>query len=263
MDCSPGRIALSSALGLPPMGRSVSGANSTGEFKLGMYLSDTTWNLAELETYVRGVASGDGEALEIIRSIDRGVQIFRYHMVTGRDALNGIVNTDEPHGEQNLMLVLGASANQEEFAYAKIVSEANLIGCIYTARSLLDIFSHLINRLVLRSSLPVRDCDIRSATKALPKCELKGKLEALISSPWFGYVSAFVNTAKHRQLVQHTMSISFKENVAGIRIGAFQYGSTEYPACWANEFLQGVIDIKNSVVVCGCTLNRMLLRSDA
>ena len=88
-------------------------------------MSPTAWNLEELRSRVRTARSDADEVLELINSISRSVQIFRYHMETGRDALKGIVNETEPQGPENFMLILGASERQGEFAYAKIVSEAH------------------------------------------------------------------------------------------------------------------------------------------
>ena len=77
------------------------------------------------------------------------------------------------------------------------------------------------------------------------------------------YTSTFTNTIKHRQLVQHLVSISFVDNIVGIKVGAFEYGGVSYQAYWANEFLQGVIDLKNDIVGLGRTLSRSLLPGTA
>jgi hypothetical protein len=88
-------------------------------------MSNTAWDLAELHTYARARALDDRIVSELIHSISRSVSIFRYHMATARDALKGIIDYEEPQGQENWMLVLGGSERQEDFYYAKIVSEAN------------------------------------------------------------------------------------------------------------------------------------------
>jgi hypothetical protein len=220
-------------------------------------MSETAWNLAELRTHVSTQCCGGTRALELIRSIDRSDSIFRYHMATARDALKGIINHEEPQGPENWMFVLGGSERQGDFDYAKIVSEAHLIGCVYTARSLLEVFAQLVNCIVLEGSIPAGECTLRKVAARLSAGALKGKLEELLASYWFAYVAAFVNTVKHRQLVQHQISISFVENVVGIMIGSFEYDDVTYQAYWANEFLQGVISVKNQVIGAGRVLNRI------
>ncbi len=184
-------------------------------------------------------------------------------MCTARDALKGILNYEEPQGVENWMFVLGGSDRQEDFHYAKVVSEENLIGCIHTARSLLETFAQLVNRIILGSSVEVSKCAPKAVTAKLPDGELKVKLQELLASHWFTYTSAFTNTIKHRQLIQHQVSISFVDNVVGIKVGAFEYASQPYQAYWANDFLQGVISIKNGVIDLGRTLNLTVERGNA
>ncbi|GAB2878143.1 hypothetical protein GCM10027046_02630 [Uliginosibacterium flavum] len=218
----------------------------------------TAWNLKELRTYIHSQRNADRLTLELIDSVNRNNSIFEYHMVTARDALKGILNYEEPQGVDNLMLILGCSDRREKFHCANVVSEANLISCIHTARSLLENFAQLVNRISLESSIDVADCTPQKVAAKLPNGELKTKFEELLSSHWFKYTSAFTNTIKHRQLVQHQVAISFVDNVVGIKIGAFEYRDTRYQACWANEFLQGVIDLKNGTIGLGQSLNRTL-----
>src|SRR5439155_11283933 len=98
--------------------------------------------------------------------------------------------------------------------------------------------------LALESPLPVRDCDIRKVHRALSASDLKAHIGELLESAWFHYVSDVVNTIKHRTLVQHNFSVSFEEQVAGIRIGAFKFEDRSYRAYSANEVLEGIVDVK-------------------
>jgi len=226
-------------------------------------MNNTAWNLEELRTYTRTQQNGDPVTLELISSVSRNDSIFQYHMITARDALKGIFNYEEPQGVENWKLVLGGSERQEDFHYAKVVSEANLFGCIYTARSLLEVFAQLVNRITLGNSIEVSKCTPKAVLAKLPDGELKVKLKELLASHWFAYVSAFTNTIKHRQLVQHQVSIAFVDNIIGIKVGAFEYDGAPYEAYWANDFLQGIISVKNAVIDLGRTLNRTCQCGDA
>lgn len=221
----------------------------------------TSWDLKELRAYAK--RTSDTATLELINSIDRSNLVFEYHFFTARDALKGILNFEEPQAVENGMFILGGSDRQEEFAYAKVASEANLISCIYTARSLLETFAQLVNRIALGSAIEVSKCTPKTVVDKLPTGELKIKLQELLVSDWFSYTSAFTNTVKHRQLIQHQASISFIDNVVGIKIGAFNYEKSSYPAYWINEVLQGAITVKNEVIALGQILNRNLPASNA
>ena len=127
----------------------------------------------------------------------------------------------------------------------------------------MEVFAQLLNCVVLPSSIPIPHCTLKKVVARLPDGELRVKLQELVTSYWFSYLSAFINTVKHRQLVQHQISISFVENVIGIKVGSFEYGGETYQAYWANDFLQGVIEVKNAVIESGRLLNGTLLPDTA
>jgi hypothetical protein len=55
----------------------------------------------------RAVRSNHDQILQVIASISRSIQIFRYHMQTARDVMQGIVDEAEPQGSENFMLLFG------------------------------------------------------------------------------------------------------------------------------------------------------------
>ena len=215
-----------------------------------------SWNLEELREHVRRIG-GEDDLLEIIHSIDRAILIFRYHLFTARDALKGIIDETDPTGIINTSFVFGASDRQEEYVYAKIVNEANVIGCIHAVRSIYDIFAQLANGLLLNCSIPLHLCDVGRVQESIPKSELKTQLGKLLDSDWFNYIVGFINTTKHRRLVQHQFSVSFEHGIAGIRLGAFEYKGRSFPSYWGTEVLQGALEVKNTVIDCGRALNQL------
>ena len=88
-------------------------------------------------------------------------------------------------------------------------------------------------------------------------------MRTLIDSEWFGYVSAFVNTAKHRYLVRHGFHVSLETGEASIRLEGFEYRGVQYPPYSADDVLKGVIEVKNAVVDCGKLLNQQVLGDQA
>ncbi len=207
------------------------------------------------------------QVLELINSISRSIQIFQYHMTTARGAMKGIIDETKPQSSENLMLIFGVSERQDQFAYAKIVSEANILGCLYTARSLWDLFGQLVNALILVAPLTVDCCNIKSVHGLMSASPLKVKLDGLLKSHWYTYVEAFINTTKHRQLVQHMMTVSIEKDRAGIRIGSFAYNRYNrtklFKTYWCHEVLEGAIEVKNKIIECGRLLNASYVNHDA
>lgn len=221
--------------------------------------SPTAWNLAALRSYIKASHANGSELQELVRSIERSWGIFGYHMISARDAMKGTIPTDGSDTYTETMLALfGASDRQTVFEWAKIANEAHLIACLHTTRGVWDIYAQLLNRLVVSSPLTIDKCDIRRVAERLPASALRDRIDVLLASHWYGYVSAFINTTKHRQLVEHQTSVSFVEERAGIRVGAFKFNSKSFPAYWDTEVLEGAIEVNNSVIDCGRMLNAHL-----
>lgn len=220
-----------------------------------------TWDLKELRDDIRRKRSDSDELLEVVHSIDRYIQIFLFHMEGARDAMDEVVDPDDPQKKEYLDFVFGNSERQDDYYYAKLASEAHILGTIHSARAIFDVFAFLINRLLLNGAIPDNRCDIRSVTRALQSPPLKSELDALIETYWFRYVSAFINTAKHRMLVNHSFHVGLEDPYTGIRIGAFEYNGKEYPRYEVRELLEGVLGVKNKIVDCGRLLNDQALSS--
>lgn len=224
-----------------------------------MKVATPSWNLTGLRSYIKTSCTNDAELLQLVRSIDRSCRIFGYHMVTARDAMKAWIPEDAEDAQREMMLaVFGSLDQQPEYEWAKIVNEAHLIACLHTTRGVWDIYAQLLNRLIVTPALSVEDCDIGRVASLLPASALRERLNRLLASHWYRYVSAFINTTKHRQLVEHMTAVSFEEGRSGIRVGAFQYRKSTFPAYWDTEVLEGVIEVKNAVIDCGRFLNAHL-----
>ena len=143
-----------------------------------MRVSETGWKLRELREHYRVLSNmawnERGERLsslpnDLISSVSRSIDIFRYHLFLARDAVKGILNEADPTGQENFLFVLGASDNQDEFEQAKVVSEANVIGCMHAARSMVEIFAQLVNELALAQKLAVEKCSVYKVRDGLPR----------------------------------------------------------------------------------------------
>jgi hypothetical protein len=222
-------------------------------------MSATAWDLSKLRTHLRSADSNFDLANDVLRTLGQDVSIFRYHMTMARDALKGLVDEEHPDGHENFLLVFGGSEKSDEFNYARIVSEAHLISCLHTSRDMWDHFAQLLNLVLLRSSIPIHLCDISEVSTRLPESALRDYVLTALSSHWYRYVAAFVNTAKHRRLVEHLFSVSIEENRAGVLVGAFSYKLERFPEYWGTDALEGAIEVKNRVIGAGRLLNEAVL----
>lgn len=221
------------------------------------------WNLKELRDLIRAEKTDNEAVLAIVHSIDRYIYIFRFHLHGARDALDQVIDPNDQYQKEVMLFVLGASDRQNEYNLAKVASEAHILGAARSARAMFDVFAFLVNSLLLKGSVPERECSIQLVVKKLQPSPLKRELDALLNSRWFGYVSAFDNVAKHRMLVSHSFHVGIEEPYTGIRVGSFEYEGKTYPSYKVREFLEGVLEVKNKIVDCGAILNNQVVRGDA
>ncbi|MNG96171.1 hypothetical protein D3C79_552280 [compost metagenome] len=160
---------------------------------------------------------------------------------------------NDPHGIEFVRQLFDLNKNQEALQQAKLESEANLIACISTTRNSYDSFGQLVNILAtapLKGNFYVHD-----VARALPTGQLKTELSAAVSSDWFTYANAFMNTVKHRQLITHNTSISFVNKNRGGKVCSFHHKGKPYQEYWAREVLEGTVELQNALVLCGRALN--------
>ena len=220
-------------------------------------MSDS-WDIDALRTYLSNSLGPKSPSLAVVDSLDRYVGIFLYHLYTARDAMKGVVHTDDPYGLENSKYIFGLSVRQNEYHKAMVVTEANTLGCIHATRAIYDVFSHLLNDLLLCGVIGERQCEIASVAARLPDSQLKQILDSLLGSQWFSYVTAFINTAKHRRLVGQFFYVSFEDGSAGLHIPEFSYNGKAFTSYPLEEVLRGVVDVKNSIVYGGRALNSLL-----
>jgi len=183
------------------------------------------------------------------------IDIFHFNAYAAKDALAGFVKEGEQPTIAHMRLIFGASEHQEEFSGARLASEAHLLGALLATRSVYDIFSQIVNALLLAPKLDERACNIHAVRDSLPAGRLRGDLDKLLASDWFRYVHAFVNLSKHRFMIEHGVNMSFVNDTVGVQVGAFSYGKDNWPAKSATEVLQGAFEVKNQVASCGRALN--------
>lgn len=153
---------------------------------------------------------------------------------------------------------------------AQFRAEAHIIASAQALHSLCDIVCHVVywayqldtvpnapapNRLNLHSTLRSLNTLPQYATTA-------SLIQAVVDSPEFTYLAAYVNTTKHKSLIGSSMSASFgPEDHGGIRIKSFSYidpvgNHHHFDSKWVYDFLfQENQSVRLKLVAVGKSLN--------
>lgn len=119
----------------------------------------------------------------------------------------------------------------EAFKDTQFKSETYIESAAQILHSLADIVCQIINKAVLKSQLDEGEVSMKTIIRELQKDnskkDIETALEQLRDSHEFKYISAFVNTIKHRRLLDTDYYGEFgqgKSNTMGVRFLSFQYG---------------------------------------
>lgn len=222
----------------------------------------TTWKLRQLQEWIETTRPDDDQTADLPKSLSRSAFIVQYHARLARDAF---AEFKQPDGSNDKMFVAMMSF-EPDFSRAALVHEANIIAIIHTVRNYADIFAQLANTLAMPTPLPERDSTFGRVASSLPESALKQGMLELNSSYWFRYLAAFSNISKHRRLLQSKPSVSFEENVSGLRVEKFSYtfnnkeGETEFPRCWGHDLLEETYTVYRRILELGQTLNEHVIK---
>ncbi|WP_461521269.1 hypothetical protein [Porticoccus sp.] len=217
------------------------------------------WHVEKLRDLVRENYDEPESLIRVINSVSRYIGIFVVHLVGARDTMKPVVGEGMDPNPGKLKYIFGAAEDQNDFMAAKLETEAHFLGFVHSARSIFDVFAFLVNKLLLNSLIPEDKCYLDPVLKKLPDSELKNELNALKNSSSYSYVVAFVNTSKHRYLIDQPYVLNIPEGRVGIRISRFEYKGESFPEYWIEEALELVLAAKNRIIACGNALNAAVL----
>ncbi len=210
---------------------------------------DPVWSFDELRTLVANEAVD-----QISLYCNSLVQKFRFcdfHANKGKKIF------EDFHNPPNGIRRLGGSEMETLF----FDFEGHFIAFLHILHSIPDTFSQIINIAVLNSRLTARNISFRSVAKKLKECgidELASKLTAFLELPDFKYVDGFVNTLKHRQLIQPSYLMVAQEDCPAIidfQFDSFEYDSILYPKRWSHEIFEMRSKLGIELVSIGCSTN--------
>jgi hypothetical protein len=125
-----------------------------------------------------------------------------------------------------------------------------------------DILGHIINQVVLCGALPEHNVSLYSVLCELHKKavapDILTKVTKFKNSTEFEYIDAFVNTIKHRRILDTNYHAEYgtgKRNDQGILFKNFIYKNKKFPTTWAKDIVgpyrdkifKDISDIGNSI----------------
>lgn len=235
------------------------------------------WEIRTLEDAVRRV-NGDRYADEIhdpLWSFKWKSEIAHYHACESERVIEEAIASIDGIGKEvsgdfvvaDAILFAGSS---EAIIAAQFKAEAHIIASAQALHSLCDILSGIVYWCFQLDSVPkpppVNRLNLRAVHRTL--CTLTkysttaNLINAAISSDEFAYLSAYVNTTKHKSLVNSTLTASFEADYRnGMRIKEFSYTDpsekmSPYERKWSHDFLFPENDaLRLKLVAIGNSLN--------
>lgn len=132
----------------------------------------------------------------------------------------------------------------QDWNKAQFASEAHVEAAAQVLHSMADILAQIINKAVLCDDL--REDDV-SLSSVIPKLRGKSKahkivaaIDKLQNSTEFRYISAFVNTIKHRRLLDRIYHAEYgenKRNEKAVCFRKFEYKGNCYGFTWATDII--------------------------
>ncbi|WP_408672791.1 hypothetical protein [Vibrio cholerae] len=210
------------------------------------------WNIRELKYHLDLLGERPEHYIEYLDSVCRVIDIFEFHKAEAFSLINRL-DSDDPKMAMRLIFSMGSERADVENEV--ISAQAHLHAALQNVRSMYDILAQLLNALLVHEPLPIHSCDICKVCNSLPNGKVKAELEKTLASFEYQYVNSFVNTIKHRNLVQFNRQLDLLEGRASIRIKSFSYSGCFYEQKWAIDVLKYGLDVKNQLIEIGQLLN--------
>jgi hypothetical protein len=236
------------------------------------------WDVKEFQDLVRG-RYGEEQLTKVelpLASVSWKLMLAQYHAEESKRLYRNYL-TGEPINEliQVVNQVLPAASGSEKaskFVEARVLSEAHVIAYAQSLHSVADILAQVIYlglnlERCLPEPIPAHSRGLHSVCNSMLReslaLEVADAINTFRQSPRFLYLQAYVNTTKHRSLVDVTHSISFESSDPryGIKILPFEYKGESLAEKWADDFIsQDHAAIREGIVRIGSAVNRFLRR---
>lgn len=141
--------------------------------------------------------------------------------------------------------------------YRKLSADCHLLAATQCLHSMFDLVAHYVYWAMNLES--VRQLEAHEVNfgrvRALAGGVVGRAMQLAVSGPDYDYLNGFVNTIKHRRLVDRKISV--ESGRSGIKIGPFDYGCQtidgesrpiSYPAKWADQLLLDLAPVYSRLV---------------
>ncbi len=247
------------------------------------------WEMKQLEDAVR-LQHGDAvaDSLHIpTESIAWKIDMGYYHACESVRVLKEAIYDSEVISENDHESIAGAKAiilsatgdpRATPLNAARFHAEAHTIAAAQSLHSTADIMASVVFwalNFPQRANAPDEHhlylYKVRGHLQNEPNCtDIHDAIDALLNLHQFKYLTAYVNTTKHRSLVQvqYTAHLNPTDNPRqGLRIKAFQYRKGQdniesYDELWAEDFLFSEAQhVRNGILTIGKALNAFTLNN--
>lgn len=135
-------------------------------------------------------------------------------------------------------------AHKNKWVRTEKASEAHVEAAAQALHSMADILAQIINKVVLCGHFEEGDVCLSSVINQLKETDGANKIicaiNNLLNSAEFSYINAFVNTIKHRRLLETTYHLEYgenKRNEKAVCFKQFEYKNDCYDFTWATDII--------------------------
>ena len=135
------------------------------------------------------------------------------------------------------------------FKTAQLNSEMYMEAALQNIHSILDVLNQIINLLLLDSELTSKNVTYNNVKKGLSDRNInniKEALKNLYECQEFTYIADFVNTIKHRHLIDTDYKLEiglYTKNTMGVHFVQFSYDSRNHKDYFAKEIINNYTEV--------------------
>lgn len=196
------------------------------------------WSVEEFieKCNLRGIPSTD----EFIDSMNHGIWRCRFHAEMSNTYWDSLyLNPEVNEVDEFSPLVLDAETK----------SEFEFIAALQAIHPLSDLIAQIVNVVILNSSLQIHQVTLNKVKDRLPDQDeytaISESINALITSEEFKFIDAFVNTIKHRHIIETENHGDFgpgSANRVGLKTLAFTRNGHIFEAVWIKDVLETYLE---------------------
>ncbi|WJV31980.1 hypothetical protein QTG56_25545 (plasmid) [Rossellomorea sp. AcN35-11] len=205
-----------------------------------------TWNVEEFRR--SAIFKGITVPEDFIESMEYNINRSHYHSESSKEYWDSLYSTSGPN-EVSVSRVAAEIETKSEFEF---------IAALQAIHPLADLMGQILNVTLLEDPMPIHRVDLNRVKSQLSRrpelSEVVVRISELLESEEFLFIGAFVNTIKHRNIIEVEHYGEFGQGTAnrmGLRTLRFSYKNNDYDPMWVKEVLDLYIPQGNRFDLCG------------